>query len=109
MFKRITAVLVLSLMSLTTMAKDYQAGFDYLVLDNPIKSNSEKVVVNEFFGYTCPHCNNFEPMLHKWAQQFVKPSADASEEELSAYVDDVTFVRGGFLIYESHNILPTDL
>jgi thiol:disulfide interchange protein DsbA len=24
------------------------------------------VVVNEFFGYPCPHCNNFEPQLHHW-------------------------------------------
>lgn len=77
MFKRITAIVFMSLLSLTAMAKDYQAGFDYEVLASPIKSNSDKVVVNEFFGYSCPHCNSFEPLLHKW-----------SEEQ----ADDVTFV-----------------
>ncbi len=77
MFKRITTLVALVLFSFTAMAKDYQAGFDYLVLDNPIKSSSDKVIVNEFFGYSCPHCNNFEPLLHKWSQ---------------AQADDVTFV-----------------
>jgi thiol:disulfide interchange protein DsbA len=60
------------------MAAEYQAGTHYIVLDKPIKSsNTEKIVVNEFFGYTCPHCNGFEPQLHKWA---------------SAQTDDVSFM-----------------
>lgn len=23
--------------------------------------------LTSFFGYTCPHCNDFEPQLHRWA------------------------------------------
>ena len=77
MIKRITSILVLAFMPLMAMAEDYQAGFDYLVLESPIKSNSDQVIVNEFFGYSCPHCNNFEPLLHKWSLE---------------QADDVTFV-----------------
>jgi len=70
MFKRIAAVIVLASMSALVSAADYQAGTHYIVLDEPIKSsNTDAVVVNEFFGYTCPHCNGFEPQLHAWAQE----------------------------------------
>ncbi|MFT5930627.1 MAG: thiol:disulfide interchange protein DsbA [Oceanospirillaceae bacterium] len=81
MFKKIGALVSLAaLISLPmfALAADYQAGTHYIVLDEPIKSsNAETVVVNEFFGYTCPHCNGFESQLHKWS---------------SEQADDVTFM-----------------
>ena len=68
MFKKIGTIIALISLPMFAMAATYQAGTHYLVLDEPIKSSSaEAVVVNEFFGYTCPHCNNFESQLHKWA------------------------------------------
>ena len=73
MLKKIGALFSLAaLVSLPmfALAADYQAGTHYLVLDEPISSSrTETVVVNEFFGYTCPHCNNFEPQLHRWATE----------------------------------------
>ncbi|HCH32112.1 MAG TPA: disulfide bond formation protein DsbA [Oceanospirillaceae bacterium] len=70
MLKKIAAIFVLASLPALALAADYQAGKHFLVLDEPIKSsNAEVVVVNEFFGYTCPHCNGFEPLLHHWAQE----------------------------------------
>ena len=69
MLNKLLKVCVLALLPVVAVAEDYQAGFDYAVLDQPIKSNADVVVVNEFFGYSCPHCNAFEPKLHHWAEQ----------------------------------------
>jgi|TARA_B110000503_G_scaffold47495_1_gene77387 thiol:disulfide interchange protein DsbA len=78
MLKKIIAVIALVSLPVFAFAADYQAGTHYIVLDEPIKSSrTDTLVVNEFFGYTCPHCNNFEPQLHAWAAQ---------------QADDVTFM-----------------
>ncbi|WP_395374280.1 DsbA family protein [Marinicella sp. W31] len=46
---------------------DYQAGIHYEVLspvwDTEVK---DEVVVYEFFGYLCPHCNTFQPYMHSF-------------------------------------------
>ncbi len=45
---------------------DYQAGEHYEVL-NPAYDTGEtdKVIVYEFFGYLCPHCNSFQPYMQQ--------------------------------------------
>ena len=53
----------------TVLAEDYQEGVHYQVLSSAIDNNSGSIVVNEFFGYTCPHCNAFHPSLEHWADQ----------------------------------------
>lgn len=69
MMKTILKLAVIWLMPLTAMAAEYEAGTHYKLLDRPIKSNSEAIIVNEFFGYSCPHCNAFAPALHNWSKQ----------------------------------------
>lgn len=69
MMKTILKLAVIWLMPLTAMAAEYEAGTHYKELDRPIKSNSDAVIVNEFFGYSCPHCNSFAPALHNWSNQ----------------------------------------
>lgn len=47
----------------------YLVGKDYGVLSKEYDTESpNKVVVYEFFGYTCPHCFHFEPFIEPWAQ-----------------------------------------
>lgn len=47
----------------------YLVGKDYGVLSKVYDTQSpDKVVVYEFFGYTCPHCFHFEPFIEPWAQ-----------------------------------------
>lgn len=53
------------------------AGTDYLVLDKPapVEAARGKIEVVEFFWYSCPHCNAFEPALNVWAKALPKDVA----------------------------------
>lgn len=55
-------------------SKKPQAGTDYQVLDPraAVEAPAGKVEVVEFFWYSCPHCNAFEPTLSGWAQKMPK-------------------------------------
>ncbi|NRP95027.1 Thiol:disulfide interchange protein DsbA precursor [Marinobacterium sp. xm-g-59] len=71
------AVAVLSLSATLAHATEWKAGEHYTVLKQPVPTaDSSKIEVVEAFGYSCPHCNAFEPMLHAWSQKLA---------------DDVTF------------------
>ncbi len=51
-------------------AEPYQSGVHYIELPYPVVTgDASKVEVVEAFGYLCPHCASFEPMLHHWSQQ----------------------------------------
>jgi protein dithiol oxidoreductase (disulfide-forming) len=45
-----------------------QEGKEYRALDKvaPVESPAGKIEVVEFFWYSCPHCNAFEPKLNAW-------------------------------------------
>jgi thiol:disulfide interchange protein DsbA len=47
------------------------AGKDYIEIPNghPLDPSDGVIVVEEFFNYACPACNNFEPSFAAWAQQ----------------------------------------
>jgi thiol:disulfide interchange protein DsbA len=47
------------------------SGTDYLVLDKraPVEAAAGKIEVVEFFWYSCPHCNAFEPALEAWIKR----------------------------------------
>jgi protein dithiol oxidoreductase (disulfide-forming) len=48
-------------------------GEDYISLDKPLPTEPKgKVEVIEFFWYSCPHCNHFEPTLQAWLQKVPK-------------------------------------
>ena len=49
-------------------AADLVPGVDYTEIENgqPFAPLAGKVEVVEVFGYTCPHCAHFEPMLEAW-------------------------------------------
>jgi thiol:disulfide interchange protein DsbA len=45
-------------------------GVDYTTLAQPQNTDAgHKIEVTEFFAYSCPHCNNFEPQLAAWAKK----------------------------------------
>ncbi|MDI1271700.1 MAG: thiol:disulfide interchange protein DsbA/DsbL [Polaromonas sp.] len=54
-----------------------RAGTDFLVLDKPapVEAPAGKVEVVEFFWYSCPHCNTFEPALEEWIKKAPKDVA----------------------------------
>ncbi|RYX96838.1 MAG: thiol:disulfide interchange protein DsbA/DsbL [Comamonadaceae bacterium] len=55
-------------------AQAMTAGTDYLVLEKvaPTEAGPGKIEVVEFFWYSCPHCNRFEPQLEAWIQKAPK-------------------------------------
>ncbi len=57
--------------------KPFKNGEDYLTLDKPAPTEAPagKVEVVEFFWYSCPHCNAFEPQLEAWIKQAPKDVA----------------------------------
>jgi thiol:disulfide interchange protein DsbA len=54
-----------------------EAGDDYTVLDTraPVDAPAGKIEVVEFFWYSCPHCNVFEPALAAWTKKLPKDVA----------------------------------
>jgi thiol:disulfide interchange protein DsbA len=52
----------------------FAAGKDFLKLDRPVPTDSEagKIELIEFFWYSCPHCNAFEPTFAEWVKNAPK-------------------------------------
>ena len=55
-------------------AKAPADGVDFLTLDKLASTDAPagKVDVVEFFWYSCPHCNSFEPLLEAWLEKVPK-------------------------------------
>lgn len=51
-----------------------QAGTDYLLVEQraSVDAPAGKIEVVEFFWYSCPHCNAFEPTLDAWIKRAPK-------------------------------------
>lgn len=51
-----------------------EAGIDYLVVEKSaaVEAPAGKIEVVEFFWYSCPHCNAFEPTLEAWIKRAPK-------------------------------------
>ncbi|MRD49220.1 thiol:disulfide interchange protein DsbA/DsbL [Caenimonas koreensis] len=56
---------------LLAQGKPPQDGVDFLTLDKRVNVDAPagKVEVIEFFWYSCPHCNAFEPKLEAWIKK----------------------------------------
>ena len=51
-------------------AADPKDGVQYLTLPEAQNTDTgNKIEVTEFFAYSCPHCNSFEPVLQAWVKQ----------------------------------------
>jgi protein dithiol oxidoreductase (disulfide-forming) len=72
----ITAASAVASMPLHALAQggNFQEGQDYVALDKRVPGDTAagRVEVIEFFWYSCPHCNAFEPMLEQWIAKLPK-------------------------------------
>ena len=52
----------------------FRSGKDYITLERPVptEAGSGKIEVLEFFWYSCPHCNQFEPAFEQWVKNAPK-------------------------------------
>jgi len=57
--------------ALFAQVKKPEEGTEYLALDKRVTTEAPqgKVEVIEFFWYSCPHCNAFEPRLEAWIKK----------------------------------------
>ena len=68
----------------------FEEGVHYVELERPIRTKSgTNIQVAEYFSYGCPHCYQFEPLIHAW------------HEDLS---DDVEFVRTPAIWNEDYRV-----
>lgn len=70
----VLAASTVSLPSVSMAQAKPTAGKDYAALETraPVDSPADKVEVIEFFWYSCPHCNAFEPALNNWIKALPK-------------------------------------
>ena len=70
---RSASLLALSALSLdsTAQSKPPEDGIDFVTLDKRLAGDAPqgKIEVIEFFWYSCPHCNAFEPRLEAWIKR----------------------------------------
>lgn len=79
MFKKLTAIVLLSIAPVLAFAANFVEGKDYKLLANPTLNPAGKnIEVREFFWYGCPHCYRLDPHIESWLK--TKPA-------------DVAFVR----------------
>ena len=52
-------------------AQGFQEGIEYITLDQPMTTDvgPGKIELIEFFWYSCPHCNAFEPSFKQWIEK----------------------------------------
>jgi len=72
LLRHLLAIASFGLVAVTASAApaDPKNGVDYLTLSQAQQTDSgKKVEVTEFFGYFCPHCNAFDPLLADWVKK----------------------------------------
>jgi thiol:disulfide interchange protein DsbA len=70
--QQLLAALSLGFVAMTAAASPANPvnGTDYRTLDTQQQTDSgKKVEVTEFFWYSCPHCNAFDPALTDWVKK----------------------------------------
>jgi protein dithiol oxidoreductase (disulfide-forming) len=83
----------------------FKAGKDYAVLERPVPTNAGpgKVELLEFFWYSCPHCNKFEPTFAQWVKD--APKDVAVRRVPIAFRDDFAPQQRLFYTLESMDLL----
>ncbi len=85
----------------------FRAGKDYLTLDRPVPTDvgSGKVELIEFFWYSCPHCNSFEPAFAQWVKN--APKDVVVRRVPVAFRDDFVPQQRLYFTLEAMNLLDT--
>ena len=77
-------------------------GRDYVNIEPPQPTdNPAKIEVVEFFSYGCPHCNDFHPLISKWA---AKLPADVSFRRVPVSFGRAQWANIGKLYYAAEAI-----
>jgi protein dithiol oxidoreductase (disulfide-forming) len=82
-----------------------RAGTDFIALERPapVETAPGKIEVVEFFWYSCPHCNAFEPSLAEWVRKL--PKDVVFKRVPVAFRDDFVPQQRLFYALEALNLL----
>jgi thiol:disulfide interchange protein DsbA len=82
-------------------------GTDYLALDKrvPTDGAAGKIELIEFFWYSCPHCNAFEPQFAAWVK--AAPKDVVVQRVPVRFRDDFEAQQRAYYVFESLNLLDT--
>ena len=82
------------------------AGVDYVEIPNgqAFQPAAGKIEVAEVFGYTCPHCAQFEPVVQAWKQR--QPADVALTQVPAAFGGYWTPYARAFYAAEALGVLP---
>jgi len=85
----------------------FRAGKDYLALERPVPTDvgPGKVELIEFFWYSCPHCNAFEPSFAQWVKN--APKDVVVRRVPVAFRDDFVPQQRLFYTLEAMNLLDS--
>ena len=80
-------------------------GKDYLSLDKrvPTDVGAGKIEVIEFFWYSCPHCNAFEPQFAAWKK--AAPKDVVIQRVPVRFRDDFEPQQRAYYVFESLNLI----
>jgi thiol:disulfide interchange protein DsbA len=86
-------------------AKKPVEGTDYLALDKrvPTDVGAGKIEVIEFFWYSCPHCNAFEPQFAAWKK--AAPKDVVVQRVPVRFRDDFEPQQRAYYVFESLNMV----
>jgi thiol:disulfide interchange protein DsbA len=85
----------------------FRSGKDFMTLERPVatESGTGKIELIEFFWYSCPHCNMFEPIFAQWVKNAPK---DVVVRRIPvAFRDDFAPQQRLFFTIEAMNLMET--
>lgn len=85
----------------------FKSGKDFLTLDRAVatEAGAGKIEVIEFFWYSCPHCNAFEPGFAQWVRNAPK---DVVVRRIPvSFRDDFAPQQRLFFTIEAMNLMET--
>ena len=102
----ILATASLGLPNLAWAQKKPEDGTDYKLVEKraPVEAPAGKIEVVEFFWYSCPHCNAFEPQLEAWSKKL--PADVVLRRVPVAFRDDFVPQQRLFYTLEAMGKLP---
>lgn len=85
----------------------FKPGKDYFPLERPVatEGGTGKVELIEFFWYSCPHCNAFEPTFAQWIK--TAPKDVVVRRMPVAFRDDFAPQQRLFFALEAMNLLES--
>jgi len=104
-FSLTTAALAVAPLASWAQGKKPEEGQEYIALDKRVASDvaDGKIEVIEFFWYSCPHCNAFEPRFAAWLKTVPK---DVVVKRVPVrFRDDFEPQQRAYYVFEALNVL----